>query len=57
MTTALFAAMALLNVIGVGGWWTLTGAGAGRSWSPGCSATTKLLALTCRRLHRRYGNT
>lgn len=29
LTTALFSGLALLNVIGVGGWWTLTGAVAG----------------------------
>lgn len=29
LTTGMFAGLALLNVIGVGGWWTLTGAGAG----------------------------
>jgi UDP-GlcNAc:undecaprenyl-phosphate GlcNAc-1-phosphate transferase len=29
LTTALFSGLALLNVLGVGGWWTLTGAGVG----------------------------
>lgn len=29
LTSALFSGLALLNVIGVGGWWTLTGATAG----------------------------
>ena len=28
-TTALFAGLALMNVLGVGGWWTLTGAALG----------------------------
>jgi UDP-GlcNAc:undecaprenyl-phosphate GlcNAc-1-phosphate transferase len=48
LSTALFAGLAYLNVIGVGGWWTLTGAVLAMWSSRWCSGTTSCCAA-CRR--------